>query len=1120
MPMTLIDLERALQRYGDELYRLALLLTPDEASAAALLVNTTRDLLAGSTDTLDEPTLFAALAAALPPERRRWRRQRLPGWAHPPIALADTASLLAQIARLPRAQRLVLGLAMLPGLELGLVAPIFAGDEIQARSTLRDALLALAPHAAPDLAIADLGLDDAPADCQPTRAALALGVGQVHSDPALRGHLALCDGCRAAEHSWQQLYSTVEYALRGALRDRRLPAAVAAQLRAVLRPEPATGIQVLLADPRVRLGLVACAVLALIALLVLPRRPAAEPPAGTVGVAALPRDLVSRAQANLYTLPPGRGIWHGRWEIRWGFPGDTYAPLVGDLWLDPTTGHHRVQLAHHDGGGPYEFELGTGERELWYATTATYGPSLYPLIFDPKNMRVHLHMSAAEQKAMLQARLNSGAWDLAANYLRQAQAAGALRSWGRQRAPDGTMVEVIGFRGVSPLALPPDAPSATASQATVLLMIDPQSGTLREVHELLGQEGGEQTGRLTWRFLSGGWVTDSIEAARVFDFGQAWNGLGSFSEQDGVADPALPLMPASALTPLVQGLQMPIWMPTSVPTGTLRAVLINQDWQFRQPENGPNPYLASFYIGAGRRLAILTQPNGAEQDLPPADERLVLNGKPFGLQASTADGYRATMLRQNSSGGGTTVTWFSGFGYTRAELLSVLRTIERPSIASYYAQAHIFVDRPPADPAAFDALLQALKPMQLPPGTTRHYVERVFARQDQQPDPLPDPYHLKRYRGWPAQVLIDNWERTTVLSETMQMEAVATTHGTDGTTYAKQYLGPTQVWYYDAQMSTTNRYPADTLRLANRTSMDMVAVLDMIACGRGRLTTLADGTRVISKSIVLDQQFDPCKSNNYDDLLSEQKQNAIWSDSPYLLDVADQPITTWLYLGADGRPARIEVRAGTVRDGVLLNSWELVSDEIVQAGQIPAQTFDAALPQALSGADYTDPLASASAIELSHEVRLTETLDLIATPVFSIPQDDQTSLVQIEAGPKPSSRPRNVSGLGDFGTEALGHGFALHFTYTISEGLLYQPMQVFEGPAAQFGDYLRTRGPRWERSAPISLRIDQRTLRGWQVIAPTGQWVLVEIDGTLLALEDNTPAQHEAISRLRRVSAP
>src|SRR5438046_723501 len=122
MSKTTIDLEQAFQRYGDELYRLALLLTPDESHAAALLVRA---------------------AAPAPPHYLR-------------------------------------------------------------------------------------AVEEAPAECQPTRAALALGGELVHLDPALRGHLVLCAACREAEETWQTLTTTVEHALRGALRDVRLPGELAA----------------------------------------------------------------------------------------------------------------------------------------------------------------------------------------------------------------------------------------------------------------------------------------------------------------------------------------------------------------------------------------------------------------------------------------------------------------------------------------------------------------------------------------------------------------------------------------------------------------------------------------------------------------------------------------------------------------------------------------------------------------------------------------------------------------------------------------------------------------------------------------------------------------------------
>src|SRR4029453_13033026 len=79
-------LERAIQRHGDDLYRLALLLTPDEHAAAAVLRDAVARLAAAPADALQEPDLVRALIAALPAERRRLRLRRLPAWARLPAA--------------------------------------------------------------------------------------------------------------------------------------------------------------------------------------------------------------------------------------------------------------------------------------------------------------------------------------------------------------------------------------------------------------------------------------------------------------------------------------------------------------------------------------------------------------------------------------------------------------------------------------------------------------------------------------------------------------------------------------------------------------------------------------------------------------------------------------------------------------------------------------------------------------------------------------------------------------------------------------------------------------------------------------------------------------------------
>src|SRR5437868_2743305 len=115
-PVTATALERAIQRYGDDLYRLALLLTPDDASAATALRNAMRRLVDTPPAALTEPAMITALVAALPSDRRRVRSRRLPAWAQLPAARTE-APLIAALAHVPRPQRLALGLTILRGLE-------------------------------------------------------------------------------------------------------------------------------------------------------------------------------------------------------------------------------------------------------------------------------------------------------------------------------------------------------------------------------------------------------------------------------------------------------------------------------------------------------------------------------------------------------------------------------------------------------------------------------------------------------------------------------------------------------------------------------------------------------------------------------------------------------------------------------------------------------------------------------------------------------------------------------------------------------------------------------------------------------------------------------------------
>ncbi len=1160
------ELERTLLRSGDDIYRLVLLLCVDEASTAHTLIKAIRRLATSGTAP-DQPALIAALIQALPPERRRWRQRRPPAWARSRAAPAERAELLAALAALPRSQRLALGLTMLRSFESAEAAALL-GDEDrgapgaagesgvasgperaaagQTRALVRDALLALAPIAIPTISPAALDSADAPEACRLTRAALALNDPALHDDATIRGHLALCSACRAAEHAWQSLSIAVEEALRGALRETRLPPALADQLQAAIQTAPAAG-WALVSSPRARIALVALPVLALIAFLVWPRGVPPTPTASVPALAQAPeaRELVRRARDQLYIPPAGQGIWHARYELQWAFADDTTALLAGDAWIDSAGGRHRIQLVHHSGGGPYEFELADGVSSASYAVSGNYQPSLYPLSYNLLN-RVKVEATPEAQLRMLAARFQSGAWGMAGTYLRQAEMA-ELRTWGRQRDVDGALLDLVSFNGVSPLALPPDAPNATTSRVTVLLAIDEASGRLREVRELIGPAGSEQTTRITWRQVSEEWIDGDQAISRVFDPSQAWNGIGAFATIGKLVDPALPLIRPEAVTALVSGYQLGwtgLWMPASAPPGTNSALLLNHTPSTATRGNqyyDASTRLTFVYLAAGRRLEISTVPEVAAPLF--GGEIVSINQRQAIILPRNGQAYQAQINHNLGNTFGTTVysTQVAAFGYTRAELLEVLRTLGAPTLPSYVAQVRLFADPGQHDPAAFDALLTALAPA--PTGTARHFVEQVYKRQDQQPDVLPDPYHRPRYSGWPEQLIQENWVRGE--DNPSAVERAATTKGVDGMIYGRQYLGPNQVWYYDALASRVEVYSGASIGPDLRTNEDQNTIVRMIACGGSTLQTSANGARTV---VLTEQNWrngSSCMHPEYAQLFYAQNTSDPNSDpdqTPYLADRTEAELTTLVGLDADGRDVKIQSWAGLPEIGTLLQSWELVSDETLPAERVPAATFDATPPAALLRWFYQE---NQPVRPVPYSVTITQALDLAQTPLFELPTAPDTPrtiaitnsgeltptqvvlgappfLNSMMAGPPPDAPGAHwdITNAGNVFEQALRDGFAIRFSYTLTAADGHtQTANLYQWSEQTLGAYLRASAV-WKSSSAATFQIGGKPVSGWRINdrGEGAEWLLFELDGTLIAVQHTSSELLAVLTQLQPVT--
>lgn len=593
--------EQIVHQHGDDLYRLAVLLTPDAVAARALLQRVARGLRrrepAGALD------VARALLEHARTRRNPLRRNETPGWTGASGVRPEDAPLLAAIARLTHAQRLALGMAMLHSFDSAdQTSYTIAGQAW--RALVRDALLALLPDVDPDIDPSLFEPDQAPEACRATRAALTLDPAAASDSSDVRGHLALCETCRQAARDWRRAVMRIEETLRDALRPYRLSEDVAAQAIAAARPDSRPIGRRLIESRWLHRALLPLAALFLATLIVWPRGNTEEP-TDPVAPAYSLHELLERAEQTLYTPSPGEGGWQGGYLIRWTFVDQTYANLRGDLWIDRENGQHRIQLVHQQGGAPYEFQLADSRDRAWYAVAPAYSATLGLPLEGEESQGVRADADAALRQRLLQARLHSGAWATPRLYLAQARTAEVQR-WGRRQLDDGTQVEVIGFRGVSLLGFPPDAPDAGDTSATILLAIDGATGSLREIRELIGPPEGEQVSRTVWAF-DGGREADPREEARIFGIAFAWNGQGTFIRQEEIVSPSLPLVPPEMIIPLEQAMREMIVLPDP-PPDTVEAILARSTWSIDDDAWYAGSGHMAIYIGSGRRLSIRVLP--------------------------------------------------------------------------------------------------------------------------------------------------------------------------------------------------------------------------------------------------------------------------------------------------------------------------------------------------------------------------------------------------------------------------------------------------------------------------------------------------------------------------------
>lgn len=473
------DRRALVYRHHEQLYRLALLATGDADAAAALVERAYRALPANAPDA--EAALIRALIAPGRRERARRRRSQRAEVRGGALDRVHAEQLLDQIAALPHAERLVVGLHYLRGLSAGEIAELL-GAAAGPRSPA-DILARFRVAVAHAFALVPAGADDA----------LLLDL-----DRSMDG---LLDAEQAQALRWSAFERADTRGLRDALielRD-RLPRAIPA-LFAATPPLDLTErlLEDLAAAPRLargprRLtrahGALALGVLALVAAIVfspslLPRRsqPVPPPPA--------PSEIIEAAIHRFDRAPVQQGVLHEQYRVQAG----RTAYLI-ERWYDYSTPQRlRTTITAEGSKDAPLMEISSDGRSL---IQYRFGPGLQSST--QRSVDVQVSQSEA-QKLLPLLRSEPSPWffsrsvinqiDLTPRYLAQARAANAtfLGTTSYLNRP----AYLLTYRSDQPPTALPRRQGATPQQ--VVLTIDAQTYALLDV-ALLAQGEAESAAR-------------------------------------------------------------------------------------------------------------------------------------------------------------------------------------------------------------------------------------------------------------------------------------------------------------------------------------------------------------------------------------------------------------------------------------------------------------------------------------------------------------------------------------------------------------------------------------------------------------------------------------------------
>ena len=681
---------RALDRYADSVYRLALLSEPTPAWAAKA---TSHAFTALDWDNVaPDERLEGRLVAALPAPPRRFRRPNL-------------APLPPAFWRLPYAARIALGLRLTRGYAAPAIAEALGRPVEQVRDLLLNSIARLAGDEVGSL----------PDICRKSR------LERLDEPGADRAHVRSCEDCRATAERWERTEQALAAAIGAATGRLTLPRrtvdALALKLGAPADEARAGWRQAWLLS-----GAVVLAVSLVIVALVLPRgRSAAE-----TGAVPTPRELLQRAVDQYGAVPAGVGIVHRRYRFDLWSPDEA---REAETWTDASQpARHRMQI--WNGKQVQEWQAADGEESLRYvsASAEQCGP-YYERSALGLDMIHTWRMPPAEQAALRETRWRYGPWAAGRRYLQRGLAAERLRSLGVVQEGEAAVVTL--------------SAEGAAIEGTLLLKLDARTGDLREVREITSDNGTTRA-RVPWRLLSEERLEpEAAKQVGIFRSVPLDPRPRELERAAPLVDPACPVLGdqrvASPIEIIGRGWPSIIGFGTP-PTGTQQILLVGPErgrGSLGEPEAGDDSTLV--YVGDGKRLQISASYNN--------DASRIENGTPAGdwrvfvrpLLIGQYEGFAETP--SSETGTSTPRFTFRAEGWSRDELLPLLGTARLLTLPDAIAQRAALYDPNPPSAAMLDLITPALDAATPLPSEVWHVIaERTIRRQPGTAD-LRDPYH-------------------------------------------------------------------------------------------------------------------------------------------------------------------------------------------------------------------------------------------------------------------------------------------------------------------------------------------------------------------------------------------